>query len=72
LDLRPDRPARGSAGGAACRRADAQTRRPVCGQVLIGKERNDVGRPHDWGYPVRGIVQEDRLYLHNFKSMSAE
>lgn len=33
--------------------------------VLIGKERTDVGRPHDWGYPIRGIVTADHLYLHN-------
>ena len=36
--------------------------------VLIGKERNDVGRPHDWGYPIRGIVKGDMLYLHNFEA----
>ena len=35
--------------------------------VLIGKERNDVGRPHDWGYPIRGIVKDEMLYLHNFE-----
>lgn len=35
--------------------------------VLIGKERHDVGRPHDQGYPIRGIVQNNMLYLHNFK-----
>ncbi len=22
--------------------------------TLIGKERTDVGRPNDWGYPIRG------------------
>jgi arylsulfatase A-like enzyme len=33
--------------------------------VLIGKERTDVGRPHDWGYPIRGIVTRQFLYLHN-------
>lgn len=36
--------------------------------VLIGKERHDVGRPHDWGYPIRGIVTENYLYLHKFKT----
>ena len=36
--------------------------------VLIGKERHDIGRPHDRGYPVRGIVKDDMLYLHNFKT----
>ncbi|MCB1230784.1 MAG: sulfatase [Verrucomicrobiae bacterium] len=36
--------------------------------VLIGKERHDIGRPHDWGYPIRGIVKEGKLYLHNYKT----
>lgn len=35
--------------------------------VIIGRERNDVGRPHDWGYRVRGVVKNDLLYLHNFE-----
>jgi arylsulfatase A-like enzyme len=35
--------------------------------VLVGKERTDVGRPHDWGYPIRGIVKDDKLYLVNFE-----
>ncbi len=35
--------------------------------VLVGKERHDVGRPHDWGYPIRGIVKEGFLYLQNFE-----
>lgn len=35
--------------------------------VLIGKERTDVGRPHNWGYPIRGIVTHDTLYLHNYE-----
>ena len=26
--------------------------------VLIGRERNDFGRPNDAGYPVRGIVKD--------------
>jgi N-sulfoglucosamine sulfohydrolase len=34
--------------------------------VLVGKERHDLGRPHDQGYPVRGIVKEEWLYLHNY------
>jgi arylsulfatase A-like enzyme len=33
--------------------------------VLIGRERNDIGRPHDEGYPVRGLVREHFLYLEN-------
>lgn len=35
--------------------------------VLIGKERHDVGRPHDEGYPIRGIITKNYIYLHNFK-----
>ena len=35
--------------------------------VLIGKERTDVGRPHDWGYPIRGIVTDTHLYLMNYE-----
>jgi N-sulfoglucosamine sulfohydrolase len=40
---------------------------PARDHVLIGKERHDVGRPHDHGYPIRGIVREDMLYLHNYE-----
>lgn len=34
--------------------------------MLIGKERHDLGRPHDWGYPVRAIRTPEFLYVHNF------
>ena len=40
---------------------------PARDHVLIGKERHDIGRPHDWGYPIRGIVRDNMLYLHNFE-----
>ncbi|HYF36560.1 MAG TPA: sulfatase [Prosthecobacter sp.] len=40
---------------------------PERDHVLIGKERTDVGRPHDWGYPIRGIVTADTLYLKNYE-----
>ena len=33
--------------------------------TLIGRERNDLGRPHDEGYPVRGIAKGGMLYLEN-------
>ncbi|MDB4749517.1 sulfatase [Rubripirellula sp.] len=36
--------------------------------VLIGKERHDVGRPDDAGYPIRGIVQGPFLLIRNFKT----
>lgn len=35
--------------------------------VLIGKERHDVGRPDDQGYPIRGIVKDNYLYIRNYK-----
>jgi arylsulfatase A-like enzyme len=40
---------------------------PQRDHVLLAKERNDVGRPNDVGYPIRGIVKEGMLYLHNFE-----
>ncbi len=35
--------------------------------IIVGKERHDIGRPHNWGYPVRAIRTEDYLYVRNFK-----
>jgi N-sulfoglucosamine sulfohydrolase len=35
--------------------------------VVVGKERHDVGRPNDQGYPVRGIINQGFLYIQNFK-----
>jgi N-sulfoglucosamine sulfohydrolase len=40
---------------------------PQRNYVLIGQERHDVGRPNDEGYPIRGIVKDGYLYLHNYK-----
>ncbi|MDE7443506.1 MAG: sulfatase, partial [Muribaculaceae bacterium] len=34
--------------------------------ILIGKERHDVGRPDDEGYPIRGIIRGDYLYIPNY------
>lgn len=34
--------------------------------VLIGKERHDVGRPDDVGYPIRGIVSDNKLFIRNY------
>lgn len=39
---------------------------PQRDHVLIGKERHDIGRPNDLGYPIRGIVKDNLLYLRNF------
>ncbi|MBX3177583.1 MAG: sulfatase [Candidatus Hydrogenedentes bacterium] len=47
---------RGEAGGADWRN-----------HVLLGKERHDVGRPGDAGYPVRALLEGDLLYIHNFE-----
>jgi arylsulfatase A-like enzyme len=35
--------------------------------VLLGKERTDIGRPNDWGYPTRGLVKGNLFYLHHFE-----
>jgi N-sulfoglucosamine sulfohydrolase len=34
--------------------------------VLTGKERHDLGRPNDWGYPVRAIRTREFLYIRNY------
>ncbi len=34
--------------------------------MLMGKERHDIGRPDDLGYPVRAIRTKEFLYVHNF------
>jgi N-sulfoglucosamine sulfohydrolase len=40
---------------------------PARDHVLLGKERHDVGRPNDRGYPIRGIVTDQWLFLVNFE-----
>lgn len=35
--------------------------------VLVGKERTDVGRPGDVGYPIRGLIQNGFLYIKNYE-----
>jgi len=34
--------------------------------MIVGKERHDLGRPNDWGYPVRAIRTEEFLFVHNY------
>lgn len=34
--------------------------------MLIGKERHDLGRPYDQGYPVRAIRTPEYLYVRNY------
>jgi arylsulfatase A-like enzyme len=35
--------------------------------MLIAKERHDIGRPNDAGYPVRAIRTPDYLYIRNYE-----
>lgn len=35
--------------------------------VVFGKERHDVGRPQDQGYPIRGITKDGYLYVKNYE-----
>ena len=39
---------------------------PSRNAMLVGKERHDLGRPNDWGYPVRAIRTTEYLYVHNY------
>ncbi|MBK1880293.1 sulfatase family protein [Pelagicoccus mobilis] len=41
---------------------------PTRDHVLIGKERHDIGRPGNTGYPIRGMFKNGFLYLHNFET----
>ena len=41
---------------------------PERDHVLVGKERHDVGRPYNQGYPIRGIIKRNVLYLRNFEN----
>ena len=36
--------------------------------VIVGKERHDIGRPADQGYPIRGIRKGDWLYIRNYEA----
>ena len=36
--------------------------------VLIGKEKHGVGRPGDYGYPIRGIIRNGWLYIRNYRN----
>lgn len=35
--------------------------------ILLGQERHDYGRPQNQGYPIRSIIEENYLYMYNFK-----
>lgn len=40
---------------------------PARDHVLLGQERHDVGRPNDVGYPIRSIIRDGWMYIHNFE-----
>ena len=40
---------------------------PARNRMVIGKERHDLGRPHDQGYPVRAIRTPEYLYVRNYE-----
>ena len=40
---------------------------PRRNRMLVGKERHDLGRPNDWGYPVRAIRTPEYLYVRNYQ-----
>ena len=40
---------------------------PSRDHVLLGRERNDIGRPGDVGYPIRSIVKDGLLFSVNFE-----
>ncbi len=40
-------------------------------RVFMGRERHDMGRLNDAGYPVRCIRTPDYLYIHNYNPNSA-
>lgn len=48
--------------------AAAESQRPHRDIVVFGKERHDVGRPQDQGYPMRGIVNGEFLYIRNYET----
>lgn len=39
---------------------------PERDMILVGKERHDYSRPKNQGFPIRGIVSDDYLYLYNY------
>jgi arylsulfatase A-like enzyme len=40
---------------------------PTRNRMVVGKERHDIGRPDDVGYPARGIRTPDYLYVRNYE-----
>lgn len=40
---------------------------PARNRMLVGKERHDLGRPDDLGYPVRALRTPEYLYVRNYE-----
>lgn len=40
---------------------------PTRNRMVVGKERHDLGRPHDQGYPVRALRTPEYLYVRNYE-----
>ena len=40
---------------------------PTRNRMVVGKERHDIGRPHDVGYPARGIRTPEYLFVRNYE-----
>lgn len=40
---------------------------PARNRMVVGKERHDIGRPNDQGYPVRAIRTPEYLYIVNYE-----
>lgn len=36
-------------------------------EILLGRERDDYGRPNNQGYPIRAIIRDNYLYVWNMK-----
>jgi arylsulfatase A-like enzyme len=47
--------------------SSARGRDPRAFAMLVGKERHDLGRPYDAGYPVRAIRTAEWLYVRNYE-----
>ncbi len=47
--------------------SENKTREKGRDHVLLGRERTDVGRPGDAGYPVRAIVKDGFIYSRNYE-----
>lgn len=40
---------------------------PTRNRMVVGKERHDIGRPNDAGYPARGIRTPQYLFVRNYE-----